>query len=62
MVTKDDIHIAICNMPSEKKIRLAFLCARYGVSPERVEQTVSQLINASIEPAKKYLEYWENIE
>lgn len=66
-ITKGSVHEAICNLPDEQKQALAMNCAHYGITPESIENLVTEMLK-SIEPFIAFcknrtvdnLKYWSD--
>lgn len=62
-ITKEFVHQAFCNLPEEEKMDLAINCARYGVTPESIENLCTGILKC-VEPvinrAIENLRYWSD--
>lgn len=59
MITKEQIHKALCDMPNDRKMGFAIQCYRYGVHPEKIEETITNVLNAVLSnPAIEFYKYW----
>ena len=59
-MTKEQIHEALVSCPDDAKMRLAVACQMNGISPQKLEETLSNVLTSLeiyMEPAIEYYHY-----
>ena len=59
-MTKEQIHEALVSCPDDAKMRLAVACQTNGIPPQKLEETLSNVLTgleSCMEPAIEYYHY-----
>lgn len=61
MITQECVHNSLCELSEDKKLLLSVQCAYYGVSPQKIEETITNVLNGVITNGKVLaaVRYWQ---